>query len=919
VSDRPDRHGTPRDVQLPVSKRRIDSALREEFRFHFEERIEQFVASGMSRAEAEAEVRRRFGDIEAYHRQTRQIDEETMRTRQRFEFFATLARETARSARVLLRTPAFSAIAFLTLSLGIGATTAIFTVLDAVVLRPLPYANAGQLVSILHPATVPGSGERKWGISPGGYFFFRDSARTLSEFGIYRTGSLTVTGDADAEVTQVGLVTSTMFDVLGARAELGRLITPDDDLPGGTMRVVLGYEYWQRRFGGDRSVLGQMLHTSDGSFEIIGVTQPALPLPMPGPFSSAASLAGVGMDLWLPMKLNPAGPFWNNHPNVGVGRLRPGVTAADAQREISLLTRRLPDAIPNAYSAGFMSQYNFRGEVAPLKDAVLGPTLPRTLWTLFGSVLLVLLIAAANVANLFIVRLEARRHEAAIRTALGADRRHMAVHYLAESLLLSGTAAIAGIWISYAGIQALLSIAPQDVPRLATVGLAWPSVAFAVATALIVGLVFGLLPVARRSPAVTGTLREDGRGLTTSRPRRSLRNSLVVGQLALAVVLLAAAGLMLRSFQRLRAVQPGFRADNVLAFDVSLPYTEYATREVAIAFHRQLHEALRGLPGVVSVGGVSALPLEGYATGCTVVWRENRPFAPGEETPCVSTPLATPGFFQSLRIPVRGREPGWRDVDGRTQAVVVTQALADRLWPGEDPIGQGINSNGWDSNVWYRIVGVVPELRAEAFDQPPSEAVFYAATGFNPNARSGAVNFLTYTVRTEGTSPQSAIPAARRLLSQLNPRVPFENPRTMEQVVSRSLARTSFVMILLGIAAAVALVLSAVGTYGVISYVVTQRRPEIGVRIALGAPVRLVSRLVILQSLRLAVIGVVIGLAAAWGTTRLLSRLLFHVSPTDPVVLASVAVTLIAIAGLAAFAPAWRASRIDPVEVLRNG
>jgi hypothetical protein len=285
----------------------------------------------------------------------------------------------------------------------------------------------------------------------------------------------------------------------------------------------------------------------------------------------------------------------------------------------------------------------------------------------------------------------------------------------------------------------------------------------------------------------------------------------------------------------------------------------------------------------------------------------------------VATQLATPGFVETLRIPVRGRTPTWSDIDGRTQAVVVTQALADRLWPNQDAIGKGINSNGWPSDTWYRIVGVIPELRGEAFDAPPSEAVFYAATPFRANETSDALNYLTYVVRTSGIEPTALIPTIREFVVAANPRVPFVNARTMEQVVANSLSRTSFVMILLGVAAAVALALSAVGTYGVISYLVTQRRPEIGVRIALGAPIRRVSTLVLFQSLRLAVIGVALGILAAWATTRLLSRLLFNVSPTDPLVLAAVAAVLLGIAALAAFAPARRASRIDPVEVLRNG
>ena len=908
----------PRGIDLPRSKNRLDVELNDEFRFHLEERIEQFTASGMSRADAEAEVRRRFGDVRTWHGMARAIDEETMRQTHRFELFDTLRRETARSFRVLLRTPAFSLMALLTMALGIGATTAIYTVLDAVVLRPLPYPDAKELVTLLHPATVPGSGERKWGLSAGGYFHVRDNTKTLESMGMYRVNGIPVSGDGEAEIAQTANITASMFEVLGARASRGRLFAVEDDQPDSVRRVVLGYEFWQRRFGGDTAIVGKLIQLGSAGYEVIGVTQPRLTLPLPGPFSTARTLAGVGMDLWLPLKLDPAGPHYNSHPFVGVGRLAEGSTVADAHREFTTLTRQLPDVVPNAYNADFMREYNFRGEAAPLKDSVLGPTLPRTMWMLFGAVLLVLLIAAANVASLFIVRMEARRREVAVRTALGADRRHMAVHYLSESLLICLAAAVLGTWLSWAGLRAMIAIAPEDIPRLAGAGMGWTSAAFAIVAALLAALVFGFVPLAR-SALMTSVLREDGRGLTASRGRQSARDALVIGQMAMAVVLLAAAGLMIRSFNHLRNVEPGFDHHDVLAFDVSLPFPEYDTREKAMAFHRALQDRVASLPGVTSVGGTTTVPLEGFGTGCAVVWREGLPFNEGEEPPCVSTPIVTPGFLESLRIPVRGRAPGWDDVDRATQAVVVTQALADRLWPGRDPIGQGINSNGSRSKNWYRIVGVVPELRGEALDQPPNEAVFYAPTSFTPNVRTGAGNFLTYLVRTEGIDPRSLIPEARRLLAVANPRVPFTNVRTMDDVFARSISRTSFVMILLGIAASVALALSAVGTYGVISYLVTQRRPEIGVRIALGASVQQVSQLVLSQSLVLAAIGVAIGTVLAWATTRLLSRMLFNVSPTDPVVLVSVGITLMVVAGLAAFAPARRAARIDPVEVLRDG
>jgi putative ABC transport system permease protein len=907
-----------RGINLPRSKDRIGSELNDEFQFHFEERIEQFIAAGMSRSEAEAEVHRRFGDVATWHGMARAIDEETMKQTHRFEFFDTLRRETARSFRVLLRTPAFSLMALLTLSLGIGATTAIYTVLDAVILRPLPYPEADRLVALRHPATVPGSGERIWGLSTGGYFYFRENAKTLSDMGMYRTFGLPVSGDGEAEIAQTALVTAPMFTVLQARAFRGRLLTAEDDQPDSVRRVVLGYEFWQRRYGGDVNMISKLVEAGSAKYEVVGIAQPRLTLPLPGPFSSRGSLVGVDVDLWLPAKLLPAGPHYNNHAYVGVGRLAPGATAADAQREITTLTRQLPEVVPNAYQESFMTQYNFRGEASPLKDSVLGPSLPRTMWMLFGAVVLVLLIAAANVAGLFVVRMEARRRDVAVRTALGADRRHMAVHYLSESVLICATSALIGTWLSYVGLRAMVAIAPGDIPRLSASTLGWQSVVFALVAALLAATVFGLMPLLRGN-AIAGTLREDGRGMTASRRRRSLRDTLVVGQIAMALVLLAAAGLMLRSFYHLRDVKPGFDHHNVLAFDVSLPFPEYDTREKAVAFHRILQDRISQLAGVRSIGATTTLPLEGFGTGCSVVWREGQPYGAGEEPPCVSTPIAMPGFVEALRIAVRGRSPAWADLERGERTVVVTQALADRLWPGQNAIGQGINTNGSSSTTWYRIVGVIPELRGEALDQPPSEAVFYAPLNFRPDARDGSVNFMTYLIRTEGIDPRSLIPSVRRLLTQANDRIPFVNARTMEDVFSASISRTSFVMILLGIAAAVALALSAVGTYGVISYLVAQRRPEIGVRIALGASVRQVSRLVLFQSLRLAVMGVAIGTVLAWATTRLLSRMLFNVSPTDPVVLAAVGATLLLVAGLAAFAPARRAARIDPVEVLRDG
>jgi len=907
-----------RVFRLPMRRERLSEVLDDELRFHVEERVRDLEAHGMSRADAEREARRRFGDYESYRTLTQLIDETTMRNRSRMELWGTIRREVSHAARVLGRTRAFSLIAFITLAVGIGATTAIFTVLDAVILRPLPYPSAEQLVSVMHPTAAPGSGERKWGLSSVGYFHFREHTRAFADLGAYRSFSVSVSiPGQDALEARVGQVSASLFTTLQARAAVGRLILPDDDRPRAPRVIVLSHEFWRRQFGEDPSVVGRSIETAVGSRQVVGVAEPGLTLPRPGPFASTADLAGFGVDYWEPLQLNPA-TRQNNHAFAGVARLKPGFTAQDADREVAAITQRFPELYPDVYSKRFMESYNFRGAVLPLRDEVLGPTLQKALWILFGAVALVLVIACANVTNLFLVRMEARRRESAIRGALGADRRHMAVHFLAESLMLTLSAGAAAVLLAHIGIRAILAVAPRSIPRLTEASIGWSSVAFAATLAVLAGLLFGLIPLLRARVDVQ-TLRESSRGLTPSGRQRAVRNVLVVGQVALAFMLLASAGLMVRSFMQLRDVRPGLDPRNVLTLGVSLSYRRYDSMEKAAAFYREFSRRVEALPGVTAAGGSGGLPLRDYGNGCSVVFRENQPYAPGEPTPCVSTPHATPGFFAALGIPVRGRAPDWSDVDRQTQAVVVTAALADRLWPGEDPIGRGINSNGTNSTTWYRVTGVIPELRAHGLDQPPSEAVFYAANPLFPAMSTwGNLNELEFVIRTGGTDPLMLVPAVRKVLTEMDPTIPLNNPSTMQGVVDRSMARTSFVMLLLAMAAGMALLLSAVGIYGVISYLVAQRRAEIGVRIALGAPVRWVVALVMGQSVRLALAGVVIGLAGALAGTRLLQSLLFGVSATDPAVLVVVPVLLLSIAALASFAPARRAARVDPVEALRG-
>lgn len=678
------------------------------------------------------------------------------------ELVHSLRREVHQALRSLRRSPSFTIIALITLSLGIGATTAIYSVLDAVVLRPLPFRDAGRLVAVLHPATVPGSGESKWGMSSGGYFQFRALNHTLEDLGGYTTGSAILTGsDVEPEQVRVARVTATIFTTLEARPYLGKLITATEDAPGASPAVVLSNELWRRRFGADRGIVGRTIRLLGEPFQVIGVAEAGLTLPMPGPFASTANLAGFGVDIWMPLQLDPNGPFWNSHQYTGIGRLKPGVTVEQAQADLAAITRRFPELVPNAYSEGFMRQYNFRVGVTQLKEAVLGPTVARSLWILFGAVAIVLLIACANVANLFLVRVEAQRRETAIRTALGASRAQLALHHLAQSLVLTTVAGILGIVLARWGIPAVLAAAPRSIPRLAGVSLHGSAALVALGIALATGLVFGLAPLARSGDDV-GTLRDGGRGLAGSRRQRSMRSALVVGQVALAVVLLAAAGLLVRSFQHLREVDPGLDPRGVLTFEMTLPFSEYGTVEEAVAFHQAFSERLAALPGVTAVGASDMLPLQDYGSGCTVVNREGRPFTTDEKTPCVSIPTFLPGYFTAMGITVRGRLPDWSDVGARSQAAVITRALAERLWPGEDPIGKGILPGDRGRGGFYRVAGVIPELRAAGLDEPPTEALFVPATMLGPPPhRGGALNSLVYSVRTSGTAPMSLVPTIR--------------------------------------------------------------------------------------------------------------------------------------------------------------
>ena len=883
----------------PDVRRDVD----DELHFHLEERVTDLIESGLSPADAVAQARTEFGDVEQVSAGLRDIDQRILANRARTEWRSVMTDEIRHALRRLARQPAFTIPAIVTLALGLGATAAIFTVLDAVVLRPLPYANADRLVYIDTP--MPGMGkDTRWWLGRHEMFYFKQNARALEDLGVYHQGQLTITSSdgAPAERIDFADVSSTLLNVLGFRPYIGRLLTPEDNVPREWQVALLGYEYWMRRFGGDRSIVGKTIPVEGMALQIVGVLQPGAMLP------------DATVDLWTPAYVDPNMPAANNHTWLGIGRLRPGYSATDLERELRPLIPRFPEIFPTAYHAAWMQSTGFSVAVRPLRDWVVGDIVTRALWILLASVGLLFLVAAANVANLFLVRLDARRRELAMRLALGAGRSHLAAHFLAEGLVLAVGAAALGLALAYAGLRGLLAGAPDGIPRLGEVHLAWPSVAVAAGLAIATGAVFAFIPIARARVDVLA-LREGSRSLTSSRRRLAARGVLVAGQVALALVLLAAAGLMLKSFRNLRGVQPGFDPHGVITMGISLPAARYNDDRTRGAFLQQLTNRIQDIPDVAVVGFGEEIPPE-MTTGCTGVVTE-APSRAEMKSACIITIRVSPGYFEALGQHVEGRLPTWSETNAGAGPTIMSRALAERFWPGQSAIGKGVRCCQ-PGKGYYRIVGVSDDVRGNGFDQPVVQVVYFPMVEL-PDARlEGQPRYLEAIVRSKTGNTRALAPAVKRAINELDAQVPVANERSMEQVVARSMVKRTFTLTLLGIASAMALLLSAIGLYGVVSYVVGERRGEIGIRVALGAQRGEVGRMIVMQSVRLALVGVVVGIAAALATTRLMQSLLFEVRPTDPGTLVVVAVGLVVLAAGASWIPARRAMHVDPVEALRN-
>jgi len=804
------------------------------------------------------------------------------------------------------RSPGFVLLTVLTLGVGIGANAAIFSVVDAVLIRPLPYPEPERVVAVWH--TAPGIGMPQFEQSDATYVLYRKENRVLEDLGIFWDGSVTLTGGQEPERLRASGATASVFHVLRIQPAVGRTLQAADEKTGAEPVAVLSHGLWRRRFGGDRGVIGQVLRIDGVSRRVVGV--------MPAGFHFPEQET----ELWIPMTIDPAKLQPGNFNYDAIGRLRPGVTPARAARELSALVFRIPEENPSSQiSRGMIESAKMAVLVHPLRDDVVGDV-QRILWVLLGSVGVILIIACANVANLFLVRAEGRQREVAVRTALGGSRGDIARLFLSESVILALLGGALGLALAEAGVRLLVSLRPEGIPRLDEIGVDGTVLAFTVGLSILSGLLFGLFAVLRYGrPELIASLKDGGRGGTAGRERHRARNALVVVQVALALILLICAGLMTKSFWRLRHVDQGIDPRGVLTLALSLPETEYRDASARALFVRGLLEKVRALPGVTSAGIVSVLPLSGGGSTSGYSF-EDIPLPPDAVPPILGTRYASPEYFRTLGIPLlEGQLFRPLDPARRSDEVIVSQALARRFWPGKSALGKRLVQGLRTTKRWHTVVGVVGSVREDGLEKEPKESVYYPVLrtlAGDDVATDGAPSDFTLVVRGRGEPSALAAPV-RGVIRSLDPNLPVARVRPMADVVARSMARTSFTMLLLVIAAAVALLLGSVGIYGVIAYIVSQRTREIGVRMALGAKREDVEKMVLRQGFVLAVTGVGVGLAGALAVTRLMQALLFEVSPFDPLTFAAVPVLLALVALLASWLPARRAASVHPLAAIR--
>ena len=854
-------------------------------------------ASGLSPGEARRTARLDLGSITAVREQVRSYGWENV--------IAVLLSDLRYGARRLRGSPGFTTVSVLTLALGIGASTAIFSVIESVLIKPLPYPQSGRIVALRH--TAPGIDIDDLNMAASLYFTYSEESRVFQDVGMWLPDTASVTGVGEPEEVPALVVTNRFLPVLGIQPAIGRPFTPSDDDPTSAPIVILADGYWKSRFGGDRSVLGRRIMLDGQAHEVIGVMPPSFQF-MDRPVSLLTSL-----------RLNRADIRLVSFCCQGVARLKMGVTLAQANADVARMLSMAPAKFP--VNPGFSAKIWETSRVAPrlrlLKDVLLGDV-GKTLWLLMGTVGILLLIACANVANLLLVRADGRRQELAVRAALGAAWGRIARELLLESLLLAMAGGGLGLGIAYGALRLLAASGIEHLPRIHDVAIDPQVLAFTLGISLAAGLLFGLIPVFKYArPHLSDALRSGGRSLSYSKERHRTRSLLVVVQVALALVLLIGSGLMIRTFHALRHIDPGFsHAREIETLRISIPESQVKEPERAIRMEEDILHRIEALPGVSIAAITSTLPMEGDSND--PVYVDDHADHAGAVPPIRRYKYVSPSFFSATgtRL-IAGRELTWAQTYNQTPVALVSENMAREVWHGaRAAIGKRIRPTLKDD--WREVIGVVADVRDNGLDQKAPGIVYWPLLGKNfESSATSVVRSATYVIRTPRAGSVALLQDLQRTIAVVNPNLPLADVKTLESVYDHSLARASFTLLLVAIAGGMAVFLGLLGLYGVLSYSVSQRTREIGIRLALGAPLAEVTRMFVRHGLVLSGIGAACGLTAALALTRLIKSLLYDVSPADPLTYGAVLVGLILAAMLASYLPARRATRVDPVEALR--
>jgi predicted permease len=869
---------------------------------HLEARTEELMDEGMQRDEAERVARREFGNVTLIEEHSREVWQ--------WERLESMAADLRFAFRRLKRSPIFTATVLLTLAIGIGANTAVFTVLDRVLFRPLPYPESDRLVALwLEAPGAAGLANFLDGLhlSPSMYFTFKENSRTFESVGVWTIDSANVTGLAKPEEVRAGLVSDGVLQTLAVPPAAGRWLSQADQQPRGPRRVMLSYGYWLARFGGDHAILGRTITIDSQPREIVGV--------MPRGFR----LVHEDFDVLIPLAFDRNTLTLAGFGYESVGRLRPGVSIAQADADIARMLPIWLDSFSNGPGTKpAYKKWRIAPALLPLKQQVLG-NVSNVLWVVMATIGLVMLIACTNVANLLLVRADGRQQELAIRAALGANRGRIARELLLESVLLGLLGGLLGVGVAYAGLQLLSAIGPANLPRLNEIALDASSLGFTLLLSLLSGVVFGAIPALKYSRVGSG-LSRSSRTASIGRDRWHSRNMMVVAQVAMALVLLVSALLMVRSFLALRSVEPGFSdAPRLQTMRISIAESLVPDAQAVTRIENNIVDKLTAIPGVSSAGFTASIPMEGDGPDWDVVRVEGVDYGPSTP-PIRMYNYVSPGYFRSAGTRLlAGRDLTWDDIYGVRPAAILSDNFAREAW-GSAAAAIGKRLRVFDDAPRVEVVGVVEDVRQNGVDEKAPATVYWPSMHRHFYLQGHPIDStrgVTFAIRSDRAGTESLRNEVQQAVWSVNANLPVAAIETMQTIYSRSLARTSFTLTMLAIAGAMALALGIIGIYGVISYAVSQRTREIGIRLALGAPRNGLRWMFVRSALVLTGVGVAIGVVAAAGLTRFMKSLLFGISALDPFTYAAIPLILVCSAVLASFIPARRAAAVDPVETLR--